>query len=64
MNESKFTATLLGKIPHLQVFTDYGVIRAPVKLRQSSDGRGYIPVRANSGNALVYMLPGGVEYIA
>lgn len=62
------TETREGYIPHLQVTTAGGVIRAPVKivLRKTIINGGPAmavdPVR--QGDALVYALPGGGEIVA
>jgi hypothetical protein len=63
MIESKFTVTLLGAIPHLEVFTDYGLVRAPVLLRMSHDLRKpAMPIRVQNGAGFRYALPGGQEF--
>ena len=59
------TATIEGVIPHLEVFTDLGVINAPVRVEVINDRSRKMlkPVRTDGG-ALVYVLPGNVEYVA
>lgn len=68
MIETKFTATMLGKIPHLELFTSHGIVRAPVKVKREgaySTSRGLpMPVRVQRDTAFVYALPGGGEFIA
>lgn len=67
MVESRATATREGIIPHLEVFTDLGIVRAPVKVEVINDRSRKMkvlkPVRTDGG-ALIYVLPGNVEYVA
>ena len=65
------TETSEGYIPHLEVFTDHGIIHAPVKLRTESgavvtnwtDGGYRFAVPLRRDGALVFALPGGGEYV-
>lgn len=59
------TYTAQGSIPHLELMTEYGVVRAPVKLkgkRKMGGGDYPLPMRDHNG-ALVYALPGGGETV-
>lgn len=65
------TETSEGLIKHRQVFGDFGVILAPVKLVKACEGRiattytdgGYLlPIPLRRGGQLVYALPGGGEF--
>ena len=67
------TQTSEGLISHLQLVTECGVIRCPVKLQVGSDGkvRGHDrsrnavdPAPMRRGGRLVYALPGGLEVVA
>lgn len=62
MIESKFTVTLFGAIPHLEVFTDYGLVRAPVLVISPHPGRLPTPVRAKDGAGFLYVLPCGQRF--
>ena len=64
------TQTSEGLISHLQLVTECGVIRCPVKLQPSADGKigGFdgsrnpvAPAPMRRAGRLVYALPGGGE---
>lgn len=66
------TETSEGLISHLQLVTECGVIRCPVKLQPNTDGKigGYDssrnavdPAPMRRGGRLVYALPGGGEVV-
>lgn len=66
------TQTSEGLISHLQLVTECGVIRCPVKLQVGSDGRiswhdsnrnEVDPAPMRRGGRLVYALPGGGEVL-
>lgn len=65
MIESKFTFTLLGPIPHLEVFTDYGLVRAPVLISVPYHNLDKTPMPRHSkdGAGFRYALPGGQEFV-
>lgn len=65
----RYTETSEGFIAHIEVFTNYGVIHAPVKLdlgpkrAGTTDSRNRPrPLRRSTGS-LVYALPGGEEFV-
>ena len=68
------TETSEGLISHLQLVTELGVIRCPVKLQADADGEIRIkesgsevsrrPAPMRRGGRLVYALPGGGEVTA
>ncbi|KRG60797.1 hypothetical protein ABB25_00975 [Stenotrophomonas koreensis] len=67
------TQTSEGLISHLQLVTECGVIRCPVKLQVGADGRisghdssrnAVDPAPMRRGGRLVYALPGGGEVMA
>ena len=66
------TQTSEGLISHLQLVTECGVIRCPVKLQVGADGKicgndssrnAVDPAPMRRGGRLVYALPGGGEVI-
>ena len=66
------TQTSEGLISHLQLVTECGVIRCPVKLQPNADGKigGHDsnrnevdPAPMRRGGRLVYALPGGGEVL-
>lgn len=66
------TQTSEGLISHLQLVTECGVIRCPVKLQVGADGgisghdsnRNEVdPSPMRRGGRLVYVLPGGGEVV-
>lgn len=67
------TQTSEGLISHLQLVTECGVIRCPVKLQVGSDGKigghgssrdAVDPAPMRRAGRLVYALPGGGEVMA
>lgn len=60
LRETDCTKTTEGHIRHLELFTDAGIILAPVMVRLCEETRRLIPVRRDG--RLVYALPGGGEY--
>lgn len=59
------TLTVEGYIPHIEVFTDAGIIHAPVKvtgeMRRDRNEKIPMPVPLRRDGRLVYALPGGGE---
>jgi hypothetical protein len=64
--DSRFTTTTEGRIPHLEIATSHGVIRAPVKLDFSGSQPKPKVVKnpRHGGDCVAYALPGGLEYLA
>lgn len=59
MKDSTETTTATESIPHLEVFTDHGMIRAPVKLVFRHGPHKPVPLLENG--RYIHALPGGGE---
>lgn len=67
---SYFTITSEGTIPHKVLPCGPYMVHAPVKLKRGTRGletdnnkAGWPPIPAKFGNHLIFVLPGGEEYI-
>lgn len=63
MIETLYTKTQDGRVPHLELVTQHGVVRCPVRILKPIPNQAPFPERDLNGR-LIYALPGGGQRTA